>query len=166
MRWRTGPVDTSTFNRALAIVRASRVTQQCQQDMTAHRGRKRSYTYEALFTVLQIAALEGFGELLLSDAAQVVVRLTPAQREVLGIERLWSYALIEQAVTELSTAMKERIDEGTGEVTDARLGMGLAEFMTSLSATSSRPRSPRLTLRPWTPPTTRLMPGDGRGSTS
>lgn len=134
MRWRTGPVDTSTFNRALAIVRASRVTEQCQQDMTAHRGRKRSYTYEALFTVLKIAALEGFGELLLSDAAQVVVRLTPAQREVLGIERLWSYALIEQAVTELSTAMKERIDEGTGEVTDARLGMGLAEFMTSLAS--------------------------------
>lgn len=60
MRWRTGPVDTPTFNRARAIVRAARVTQRCQQDMTAHRGRKRSYTYEALFTVLQIAALERF----------------------------------------------------------------------------------------------------------
>ena len=134
MRWRTGPVDTPTFSRARAIVRAARVTQRCQQDMTAHRGRKRSYTYEALFTVFQIAALEGFGELLVSDAAQVLVRLTPSQRETLGIKHQWSYDLVEQAVAELGAAFKERIDTTTGEVHDPRLSATLAEFMTSMTS--------------------------------
>jgi len=134
MRWRTGPVDTPTFNRARAIVRAARVTQRCQQDMTAHRGRKRSYTYEALFTVFQIAAIEGFGELLVSDAAQVLVRLTPSQRETLGIKHQWSYDLVEQAVAELGAAFKERVDTTTGEVNDPRLSATLAEFMTSMAS--------------------------------
>lgn len=134
MRWRTGPVDDHTFRRAHAIVRSARATGQCQKDMTAKRGRKRSYTYEALFTCLQVAAIEGFGELLLSDAAQVLRRLTPRQREILGITHDWSYDLVEQAVAELGSAMKERVDTDTGEVFDPRLKMALAEFMTSLAS--------------------------------
>lgn len=102
--------------------------------MTAHRGRKSSYTYEALFTVFQVAAIEGFGELLVSDAAQVLVRLTTSQREALGIKHQWSYDLVEQAGAELGAAFKERIDPTTGEVHDPRLSATLAKFMTSLAS--------------------------------
>lgn len=70
----------------------------------------------------------------MSDAAQVLVRLTPAQREILGIEHQWSYDLVEQAVAELGTAFKDRIDPTTGEVHDPRLSATLAEFMTSIAS--------------------------------
>lgn len=116
--------------RSHPVLRAA----QCQTDMTAKRGRKRSYTYEALSTCLQIAAIEGFGELLLSDAAQVLRRLTPRQRESLDITHEWSYDLVEQAVAELGSAMKERVDTDTGEVFDPRLKMALSEFMTSVAS--------------------------------
>lgn len=134
MRWHSGAVDSQTFKRAYAMVRAARITEVVQQDMTAHRGRKRTYTYEALFTVLQIAAIEGFGELLLSDAARVTSRLTDSQKETLGIQHEWTYDLVEQAVTELAHAMKERVDPRTGEVLGPRLSVGLADFMTSLAS--------------------------------
>lgn len=123
MRKRIDPIEESLFRRAHAVVRSSRATAQCQQDMTASRGRKRNYTYEALFTVAMITALEGYGELLLSDIAQTVRRLTPTQREVLGIAHDWSYDLVEQAVAELGAAMKETVEPETGEVIEPRLKM-------------------------------------------
>lgn len=133
MRKRIDPIEESLFRRAHAVVQASRATAQCQQDMTATRGRKRSYTYVALFTVIMITALEGFGELLLSDIAHTVRRLTPSQRETLGITHDWSYDLVEQAVAELGAAMKETVDLETGEIIAPRLKMTLSEFMTSMA---------------------------------
>lgn len=55
MRWGMGPVEPGVFRRAYAIVRAARATSRVQEAVMAKRGRKRSYTFEALFTSLQIA---------------------------------------------------------------------------------------------------------------
>lgn len=131
---RDTPVDGLTFTRALAVVANRGWVDAVESDMRARTGRPRLHWWAAIFVILQIAALEGFGSLLLTDAARVAVRLTPAQRNDLGLTSPVEYSHIESALSDLSQALSETVDPNTGEVFAPRLSLTLTDLMTRIAS--------------------------------
>lgn len=125
--------SAETFNRAAALVAASGLAPRIQQQMTASTGRRRAQSWNAIFSVLAIAALEGGGSLHLTRAAHAAERLDSHQRERLGINQPMTYAQIESAVTDLASAMEPQVHPLTGEVSDPRVDVALPEFLTLMS---------------------------------
>lgn len=131
---RDTPVDGLTFARACAMVMGQNWTAAVASGMRARTGRPRLHAWEPIFVILQITALEGFGSLLLTDAARVAQRLTPEQQERIGLTAPVEYAHIESAVSDLSQALSETVDPKTGEVFAPRLSLTLSALMSGIAS--------------------------------
>lgn len=131
---RDAPVDDRTFARACATVEGHGWVAAVEADMRARTGRPRVHPWAAIFVVLQITALEGFGSLLLSDAARVAQRLTTQQRARIGLSTPLEYSHIESAASDLDRALRETVDTATGEVFPPRLGLSLTSLMTGIAS--------------------------------
>lgn len=105
-----------------------------ERDMRARTGRPRLHPWKAMFVILQITAMEGFGTLLLTNAARVAERLTQDQCDVLRLTSPVEYSHIESAVADLASAMTERVDKETGEVFAPRLSLTLTSLMTRIAS--------------------------------
>lgn len=125
-------VTDPVFQRALAAVRGGDLAKVVQDDLTCKVGRDRAQTWEAIFVLLMITALEGYGDLHLTSAHRVAERLTQAQSQKIGLRQPVTYSQIESAVTDLAEAMKEQVDPRTGEATQARLSLSLTDFLTRM----------------------------------
>ena len=131
---RTDDVTRQVFNRAVAMIRGQAWVARLTGELTPDTGRPRDLTWESFFILLQIAALEGDGKLLLIDVARVAKRLDGVQRHELGLSPSATYRQIECALSTLEAALSETIDMDTGEVTPPRLSMPLAELTTHIVA--------------------------------
>lgn len=131
---RDGSVDDRTFARACAAVMGQDWLAAVESDMHARTGRPRVHPWGAIFVILQITALEESGSLLLTDASRVAQRLTPDQRERVGLTAPVEYSHIESAVSDLASALSETIDRSTGEVFAPRLSMTLSTLMSKIAS--------------------------------
>ncbi|MGC2976278.1 hypothetical protein ACPUD8_11250 [Brevibacterium sp. FAM 25378] len=81
-----------------------------------------------MLVLAMIAAIESNGELFLTRINRVAGRLTAKQRQRIGMERAASYSQVDRALTDLSRAVEETVDNDTGEYTPPKLGMGLDDL--------------------------------------
>ena len=122
------PVAAHVFRRACAAVDPSLV-KTLQERMTARVGRPRAQSWYVMLVLAMIAAIESNGELFLTRINRVAGRLTAKkQRQRIGMERAASYSQVDRALTDLSRAVEETVDNDTGEDTPPKLGMGLDDL--------------------------------------
>lgn len=136
------PIPDWIFRRARHIATRP-VLREIGEAMTAKTGRPRTHSWDTLFTLLAIAAVNSKNDLLMADAVRAGTVLTPEQKAYLedvldegstrlGLKRAVSYRQMESALASLAGAFQFRVNVDTGEVDLPRVSMSLDTFTSRL----------------------------------
>ncbi|MDN5746368.1 MAG: hypothetical protein L0H31_14795, partial [Nocardioidaceae bacterium] len=136
------PIPDWIFRRARHIATRP-VLKEIGEAMTAKTGRPREHSWDTLFTLLAIAAVNSKNDLFMADAVRAGKVLTQEQKEYLegaleegstklGLTKPVKYRQMESALTSLAAAFQFRVNVDTGEVDLPRVSMSLDTFTTRL----------------------------------
>lgn len=136
------PIPDWIFRRARHIATRP-VLKEIGEAMTAKTGRPRTHSWDTLFTLLAIAAVNSKNDLFVADAVRAGTVLTEGQIEYLeasleegstkiGLRKPVSYRQMESALASLASAFQPRVNVLTGEVHLPRVSMSLDVFTTRL----------------------------------
>ena len=119
MSFHATTVDPGVFRRAVAIIDQPWATE-IDHALTAPTGRPRAHTPSTILTLLAITTLET-GEAILTQAANVSVRLSVQQKTRIGLEGSVDFRYISRTVKDIANALDPGIDADTGEISEPRL---------------------------------------------